>query len=751
MRKRNRANEQKNHGGVTRRRFLGESLAAGLAAGAALGPWSGTGMGETAGAAATGPEAATLLVEASRAVNAFDPDQALGSSMDILSPELVKKMYTPEMVAQCLSTGWGPITYRNHTELAIQAWHWNPQGVWSEGARQEGYFVGSSELGEPIHDSFGYDLPRRGSTRNGGTSDGYSRLTDGDAETFWKSNPYLTQPYTGEDDALHPQWVVVDLESVQGVNAVQIAWCEPSARAYAVQYWTGDDPMRWEGQYSPGGGGVGAQASGRWNLFPNGAVTDGNGGTVLLKLAPAPVGTRWLRIVMTQSNRRPRAGAADDRREAMGYAIHEIGVGTIEEDGSFLDLATHTPDQNQTPTYCSSTDPWHRATDINPHADQTGMDLFFTSGITNRLPAVIPVAVLFSTPEDAAAEIAYLQKRRYDVSGVEMGEECDGQYCMPEDYAALYLQFAAAIHRAAPGVRLGGPVFQGINQDISVWPDGSGRTSWFGRFLKYLQAHGGMAELAFVSFEHYPFDPCTVGWADLFREPELTRSCLDALRRDGLPADIPLMNTESNLSWELSEYMADIFAGLWLADSVGAFFLAGGAAYFHSPIQPEPVREACHGWATWGNFIAGHDLAVRGYTAQYFVGRMINQEWAQHRAGVHQLHAVQGTVRDAAGNALLTSYALRRPDGDWALLLVNKDPDRAHTVRVAFDAAGRTARFNGPVRQVTFGKDQYQWHAQGPQSFAAPDGPPVAGEASGGDAEFTLPKASVTVLRGRVG
>lgn len=698
------------------------------------------------------PEATVLRVAARRSINEFDPDQALGTSMDILTPELIPKVYAPEMVKICLSTGWGPITYRNHTELAIQAWHWNPAGRWSDPQRQEGYFVGSSEPSTPIHDSFGYDLPRRGTTRDGGASHGYSRLTDGNPATFWKSNPYLTRAYTGEDDALHPQWVIVDLQSLQPVNAIRIVWAAPSACAYAIQYWTGDDPMRWEGQYSPGGAGVAAQAQGRWNLFPNGLVADGNGGTELRRLAEQPIAARWVRVLMSASSGRARADATDDPREAMGYAIHEIGLGSISPDGSFFDLFTHSPDGNQTPTYCSSTDPWHRASDKNERADQTGMDLFFTSGITNRLPAVIPVAVVFGNPEDAAAQIAYLKKRGYPVGWVEMGEECDGQYTMPEDYAALYLQVAAAIHRAAPEAKLGGPVLQGINQDISIWPDAEGRSSWFGRFIAYLRERDRLADLAFVSFEHYPFAPCEIGWADLFREPELTRNCLDAFREHGLPAGTPLMNTESNLSWELSEYMAGIFAGLWLADSVGAFFAAGGAAYFHSPIQPQPVMRACHGWATWGNFIADADLTVRGYTAQYFVGQMINREWARHGAGRHRLYACEGTPRDAAGRALVSAYALERPDGEWALMLVNKDPDQPHRVRPQFEREGGATWFRGSVRQVSFGRAQYAWHAEGPRAFADPDGPAAFGAPPAGrDAAFTLPPASVTVLRGRIG
>ncbi len=58
--------------------------------------------------------------------------------MDELSIEVIQKIYTPEMVKQWLAAGWGPITYRNHTELAIEAWHWNSKGTWSDSATSTG-------------------------------------------------------------------------------------------------------------------------------------------------------------------------------------------------------------------------------------------------------------------------------------------------------------------------------------------------------------------------------------------------------------------------------------------------------------------------------------------------------------------------------------------------------------------------------------------------------------------------------------
>ena len=69
-------------------------------------------------------------------------------------------------------------------------------------------------------------------------------MTDGDESSYWKSNPYLTQRFTGESDALHPQWVILDLAQTQPVDSIRIAWAEPYATQFVVQHWVGvEDPM----------------------------------------------------------------------------------------------------------------------------------------------------------------------------------------------------------------------------------------------------------------------------------------------------------------------------------------------------------------------------------------------------------------------------------------------------------------------------------------------------------------------------
>jgi hypothetical protein len=671
----------------------------------------------------------------------FDPDKSLGSSLDILPAKHFEKVFSPETIKQSLSAGWGPITYRQNTELSIGAWHWNPSGSWSDREHKGGYFTGSVDPADEIRMSYGYPLPHRGNTRNGGASHGYSRLTDGDAKTYWKSNPYLTSKFTGESDALHPGWIVVDFGTPQQIDAIRIAWAEPYATKFLVQYWSGgDNPMD-------------RPLAGVWNTFPLGEISNGTGGSAILRVAAQSVRARFLRVLMTESSNTCDSHGSADPRNCVGYAAFEISAGNFSSDGKFIDLVKHVAGENQTATLVSSIDPWHSETDRNVNSVQAGLDIFFKSGYTNRLPAMIPVSMLYGTPDDSAAELAYLRKRSYPISYVEMGEEPDGQYMIPEDYAALYLQWATALHKVDPALKLGGPVFEGVNEDIKVWPDANGKTSWLGRFVDYLKSRNRLDDLSFVSFEHYPISPCDINWSDLYREPELTRNILRAWREDGVPENIPLMNTESNLSWELTEPMQDVLAALWLADSVGSFLQFGGtrAVYYHSPIQPEPLHSGCRGYSTYGNFVADEDLNIKQYASQYFASRMINLDWVQHGKGVHQLYSVVSDVTDDAGNTLVTAYAVTRPDGEWSLLLINKDATNAHAIRIEFADDKAARHFDGKISVTAFGAEQYLWHPAGAQSHADPDGPPAVSSVDArADTQFTLPRASVTVLRGNL-
>jgi hypothetical protein len=687
-------------------------------------------------------KANTIIVELTPAegVASFRPLAALGTTVDRVPENATDVFFRPDQLAQIMTAGWGAVSYRINTELFVQAWHWNGKGRWSD-ARGQGYFVGDANPTEMIRHSYGYSLPHRGFTRNSGTEfDGYSRLDDGDINSYWKSNPYLTQHFSGDEDAQHPQWVVIDLESKQTLNAIRIAWAQPFARVYRVQYWQGEDAMDRPGD-------------GEWKDFAGGVVNAGQGGTVTHRLT-APVPVRFLRIVMTESSNSCDSHGAHDIRNCVGYAISEIYLGNMDDKNEFHDRLRHSPDQRQSLTYCSSIDPWHAPSDLYvapdrmESGDQPGLDLFFTSGITRGLPAMIPIALIYGTPEDSVAQIAYLKKRGYPISNIEMGEEADGQYMLPEDYAALYLQWATALHRLDPHLQLGGPAFQGVAEDIKAWADARGRTSWLGRFLDYLRQRNRLADFAFMSFEHYPYDGCDTPWANLYDEPQLLTHIMQVWRDDGLPPETPLFDTETNAHG--GDASVDIFGALWLGDTFAAFLSAGGRAthYYHALSYSPPHPICKNSWGTYHMFMTDEHYVARQRTSQFFAAQLLTQEWAQPTLDEHRLYKATSDIRDMKGHMLVTAYAVRRPDEQWALLLINKDYDHAYRVRVDF-GQNQPRHFADPVTLMTFGKAQYQWHAAGRQGQADPDHPPltVTRDMHG---IYVLPPASLNVLRGKL-
>lgn len=700
--------------------------------------------------------------------NQFRPNQTLGAGVDRIAAAAIDQDLLAPNLDRVFAAGWQPVTYRQNTELSVEAWHWNPKGTWSE-PDDKGYFTGSDRPTEMLRYSYGYSLPHRGFTRNDGTGNaGFSRLTDGDRATYWKSNPYLTHPFTGESDSSHPQWVIVDLAQTQQVDTVRIDWASPYATRYLIQYWTGEDPMH-------------LPTRGAWQTFLEGTVSQGRGNSETIPLSQVPLPVRFLRILMTESSNTcdPQASVAAkaDVRNCVGYAIRELSIGTSTPDGELHDIVRHTPDQEQTTTYCSSVDPWHETSDLGTTKQaQVGFDLFFTSGVTRGLPAMVPVAVLYDTPDNAVAEIAYLEKRNYPISYVEMGEEADGQYLQPEDYGALYIQWATALHRLDRTLKLGGPSFQGVNQDIETWPDAEGGVSWTARFLNYLKRHDHLQDLAFFSFEHYPYDPCRIPWGSLYDEPDLVSHIMQVWRDDGVPADIPVFITESNLSSSASETYMDVFSGLWLADYIGSFLTTGGKGVYFFHYLPLQMEHGCNDSpGTFGMFTVDANYQIEQPLAQFFVSQLINLDWVLPGAQPHNVFPAKSDIEDGAGHALVTAYALERPDGDWSLLVVNRDQSNAHRVQVSFQAGdGRSKHesdsFMGQVAISTFGKAQYQWHpaltrpvghaeqATEPtvvaytEGSADPDGPVRRSEQTGGpDSWYELPAASVVVLRGKIG
>ena len=683
--------------------------------------------------------AQTLSVDATHAVNRINPFQSVGTTVDRIWSQGEKNEMQQPTLGKILSMGLKPVSYRQNTELQKQAWHWNPSGTWSDAAHQQGYFVGSPTPGVPIESSWGYNLPDQGSS-----------LVDGNLSTYWKSNPYLAEYFTHQPDASLPQWVMVDLGKLEPIDAIRIAWANPYATHYAVQYWTA-------GEESPRS----APTRGAWKAFHSGIVANGHGGTVTLSLTPIPVEARYLRIRMTASSNTCDDHGSADRRNCLGYAISELYAGTLSSDGTLHDVIRHGPPAPRgktgaAGTEASSIDPWHRTSDLTKNGDQTGFDYFFKSGITRGLPAMIPIAMIYSNPETAANQLAWLEARHYPISYVEMGEEPDGQWTPPEDDAALYIQFADALHKVDPKLKLGGPVFEGHNQDIETWPDAEGRVSWLGRFIDYLKVHGHLQDLSFVSFEHYPLD-CNPGWDKLYQEPELIQHVLDVYRADGVPANVPLVVSETNYSAQSGKGGVTIFAALWEANYVGALFDGGGKATYYFNGLGNPVGGHCgQGGGILGAFNMSPSYQVVGYLSQYFANQLIAEQWFDPVNQPQNVYHVTSNITDEAHHTVVTAYALERPDGQWSIMAINNDRTKPHAVQIVFERGHDrdSAAFWGQVSTHTFGAAQYQWHPNPttPGGTADPDGPAISATiaAAGPKTWYVLPPASITVIRGDI-
>jgi hypothetical protein len=349
------------------------------------------------------PSAERLVLHLDETAPSFRPDRALGAALDGTERGGVDQILTTHNMAAMTGAGLRPLAYRSRTELGIEAWHWNPAGSWSDPADRQGYWTSSAKLGKPIRLSWGYHLPRRGDTMDEANDRDYSRLTDGDRATFWKSNPYLDSGVL-KDGTAHPQWAVLRLDRKRQIDAAVIDWGEPYATRYEVQYWTGEDEY---------------DGSGRWVSFPGGAVTDGHGGQVQLTLAAKPIETSHVRVLLEQDSGTAPPGSTDWRDRA-GYAVREISFGLRRADGSFEDAVAHDPSNaRQTWAHVSSTDPWHRASDRDPDLEQPGLDRVLESKLASGAPVMIPTGLLYDTPQNVRNELRYVAQRHYDVGRIE--------------------------------------------------------------------------------------------------------------------------------------------------------------------------------------------------------------------------------------------------------------------------------------------------------------------------------------------
>ena len=680
-------------------------------------------------AAPTAAGAALVVVDPATVLNRFSPAAALGAGLDGHERGDTRRIYTPANERAMASAGFGAISLRLRTELGVEAWHWNPAGTWSDPRHHRGYWTSSASPRGRIAVSYGYRLPRRGDTVDQANDNGYSRLDDGRLATFWKSNPYLDSHYTGERNALHPQWVLIDLGRLRPIDAVRIDWGTPYATRFVVQRYDGPSAIALAG-HPPG----------RWVDFARGRRS-GHDGRQTLRVAPAPVPVRFIRVLLLRGSRTAPRGS-HDIRDRLGFAIRELGAGTLRG-RRFSDLMRHGAGRyRQTVTMASSTDPWHRASDLDRNTEQPGFDTVLGSGLVHA-PLMVPVPVLYGTPGDAAAEIRWWRARHVALSRIELGEEPDGQLAAPEDYGALYAEFARALAGPAGRTPLGGPGYQTSIPDWLAWPDRSGDRSWTRRFLAELRRRGALGRLGFFSFEWYPFDnTCAATGPQLARAPRLLAAVIARQRAEGLPARVPLVITEYGYSAFAGRAEVDVAGALLDADLAGNFLSLGGSTAYFYGLEPDQLISELSACSTWGNLALWQTDSARHIKhplAALWAARLVTRFWAQPDGGAHDVLAT-AVQHDSAYPSPLSAYAVRRPDGRIAVMLVNRDP--ARTIAVRLDVGGASPAVD--VR--TLSGATYRWRPNGPGGYPSPDLPPARSAAPAG-ATLQLPPYSLTIAR----
>jgi F5/8 type C domain len=697
------------------------------------------------------PNIVTVSIRRGHPSNRFIPSHAFGAGIDGHDKGEADRQLRPVNIREMLSAGLKSLTYRLRTELAIDAWHWNPKGIWSDAAYKQGYWISDNKSDEPIFASYGYRLPRRGNTIDQGNNDGYSRLDDGDTESFWKSNPYLDEHFTHEKNWLHPQWIVIEFDKPKLINAARLLWGTPYAKAYRLQYADFGDISD-----------IALNPPGMWRDFPRGvfpsaadplSASAARGGEVFLRLVATPIKTRFVRILMTRSSDTAPSGSTDVR-DGLGFAMREIYLGQVNQKGEFVDEIQHgTNRHTQTIMHVSSTDPWHRENDLDDGVEQPGFDRIFQSGLTNDLPVLLPTGIFYDTPENAANEIRYLRARGYKFDRVELGEEPDGQYAAPEDFGALYLQWAEAIHGVDPHLQIGGPSFQEIQPGDEPPAERRGNSAWLQRFRSYLRAHGREKDYSFFSFEWYPFDDvCQPVAPQLARATNMLTAALQEMQRRGLSRRLPWIISEYGYSAFGARAEISIEGALLNADIVGRFLTMGGEQAFLYGYTPSEVLHdnPCSAGQNM-LFSMDEDGDITHRYATYFGARLLTQEWTLPAGGWHEIYPAVSNVRNEKGESIVTAYAVHRPDGLWALLLINKEPARSYEVQIRFlnEITRAVSAFTGPVDLYQFSNAQYELNddQKDPHPIKA-DPPAHKLVQSDQTSSFELPAYSLTVIRG---
>jgi hypothetical protein len=334
---------------------------------------------------------------------------------------------------------------------------------------------------------------------------------------------------------------------------------------------------------------------------------------------------------------------------------------------------------------------------------------------------------------------------------VELGEEPDGQYPDAADYGALYLEAVDALRPIAPGVAFGGPSLQSGVSD--TWLDPDPDRSWTHHFIRYLQARGRLTDLGFFSFERYPFDDmCGDIGLKLRQQTGMMGDLLARFDREEIPRNIPWIISEYGFSAYSGGPMVQLPSALLDADMVGQFLTGGGAAAYmfgYGPNWPVNQHLTCAGYGNMMLHLADQNGQAGARMPAYWFARMLTADWTEPGNRLHALYpvAVQSSLSTPPGDGpAVTAYALRKPGGAWAIMVVNRDPVRVAKAKLKLKDAGGFKGLDGPLEVVQYSAENYSWKSDGEQGHPDRDLPPSRSHRRNLNNGLDLPPYSLSVI-----
>jgi len=420
---------------------------------------------------------------------------------------------------------------------------------------------------------------------------------------------------------------------------------------------------------------------------------------------------------------------AEDLRDGLGFSIAEIAAGWSDKTGRFTDFVRHGRSRNkQTAIYVSSTDPWHRSSDLDPKVEQPGFDLLRDSGMIGSAKVMMSVPALYDTPENVGALAQWLSASRYPLSSFEIGEEPDGQSADADHFGKAYLNMAKAIRATFPAILIGGPSFQTIEENFSQFPKPGNQ--WLRQFRDFLESRSASGDFQFCTFEWYPFDDVADDPLDqLLEANSLLEQNLKRLNGQGM----------KDLPWMITEYGFSAFGAKAEVELPGALFnfdcamlslqLGAQTAYLYGYEPNELINEVGKEWGNNMLFLRSDDGIVELPT--YWAAKMLTTKLCAPK-GNHALIRTSGNTKQVG------CYAVLRPDGKLCIALINRV---ANASEVHLSTSAKVKGWTS----WSYSSARYHWQPAGEGGHPVKNLPPVRGILQANT--LRLPPLSITVLQ----